>query len=1403
MSSINWNTFQAKFGENCHVKFENLARMIFKIKELNDPYINLVQLPNQAGIEVEPVSNGKEKISFQAKFFTLNVDYNNIKESADEIKEHYKDKVDRVILYCNKKLNYYASKTYANTIQSLKDVGIVLEQFCDENILDLLKTNDKYSFLKEFYFGEKDYSNLIKARCNHFCNSIKRNLINNKFIDREEKKELIKNLDKKYIILHGDANTGKSAIIGSLCEYFESQNMDYLPISLDINYPEKNLLQFSQTLGFSTPLKSLMYIKNQESKQNNFYLILDQFDAIRWNSFHSVDSLIVCEELIESISKNKNVSVIITTRTVDLGEVRSIINKYNNDFGVKEIKVSPINEQELKSLVPNNFFEKMNDDTKNLLRTIGNLKIYQEIADDSNNFVSQVDLLTKFFEKKYETLKQIGCDEEARHIEEFIVSKQRERNVLYVTEQEIELNNFRKSTLDKMIEIGILEKTKDKLIKYTHQCLYDFNLAKNLYLEYKDKVPVKSLIKRYNKNALQYLDLIKQFLEILKSENIDYYKVIEEIIFDNKIRYLFKKIALDEFASYGNNSQQEVELFIKIIKSPNYGKKYIYQLAINKPLIVKYLINEKFYQGELLDFDFNQYLSILKSVIENDEIFVKEYLRLIDENSENKERLNRLILEIDDDCSSDILFNKKIEIIRNNHNLVDYPSVEKLDSKYQNRIFEYIKLIIDIDNPRGILEFIQPNKILKTLETYSYDVSSKIYEYFLSSNKTYGLNYSYNVNMFHSYEKLDWLKECFSNTLKYLDKKTLIKYLDCDIGFVVDSVLSIIPEIDNGGELLNYMIESKFITKQNFHYFRNRIHLISKCILCYNSNISTIMHRKLEQEILNYRIPNIIEFAKECLKIRHQGIYKAFFGEEQKILLSSLNQKKLSNNSKEFLRTLNRRFTKLEEYSEDFKEGVTEVHTVVSCIDNKNLSKNQWIRLLTNNKTGRKKVFDTKVDKKGNYVSSDFQAIRQSVFLYANKNKGLFIDILHNNNIREDFIPTILEALATEQQDSKDDSQYNESILKLFEKYFNTNGTHDEYVISSFLRFIKSTNLSNEWIINKLIEISKLKLSNTMQYVGEEDEYMNIWQEHFSNNQTIAINLLVNIMYNLNEKPVWLEEILDICRKNEHLILKLSELEILCACINFNKDFAFFNSIKIIENYPLFVQNGYFINLLNNCIKEKNYRKIFNKWIKNNFKNSSLKIKGVIIGRLINYYVHYGFYKTILNKIIKSKEFKTINITPEIFNLLNTFASSKKSNTLTFYKINRLTKLLNKLIKYNGPISKDILLKIKDNVNFYEEYGILDKILLNKNIHNTSTRNLLNIFKELSPITKYDEIIYKASLNQIKNNAMGFYHINDIISCFYKIYGEYDKNDVKKKEKCIRNIEEIYKILYNIPLTNL
>lgn len=1393
MSSINWNKFQEKFGNSCHNEFESMARMIFKIKELNNPNITLNQLSNQAGIEVEPIEYGKDKISFQAKFFTNQVNYDDIVDSISKIIKYYENRLTKVILYCNKKINN--SMKYEDAVLKLKSKGIELIPYCDENILDLLKTNEQYRAIRELYFGDIDYSSLIKERCDIFKNNIQRNYINSKFINRDELQALKDNLDKKYIVLHGDANTGKSAIIGDFCNYLENENIEYLPLNFDENYPEGTLSQYSKSLGFNISIDSLIAMK---STKNKMVLIIEQFDAIRWNSRHSGNALTIFYQLIQNLSGIENISIVLVTRTVDLEEVRNIFKKYDSkDENLKEIYVNKISDIKLKEILGNNF-SKIQDHTKALLKTIGNIKIFNELSNKIDNICTQADLIKEFFNQKHQQLKLYNCEDEAKRIEEYVVQQQKSKNQLFVAENEIELK-YSKETLNKMIEVGIFEKTNNYKIRFSHQCLYDYLLASGLYIKYKSGCKINNLIYLYNKSPIENLDVIKQFLEILKNEEDQFCHILDEILFNNHICFLFKKLALSEFTAFNYKSKQQVNLFYKIINSRFYGKKYIYQLSCNKPYIVETIIDNKLYDKDLSDYDFNQYVSILVTVLNNNEKFENEYLKLINKNQNNMERLSRLVHQIDDFESSQKLFDKKISIIRENPNLFEYHSIDELDSKSPERLLDYIEVVIDIDKPNHMIELIEANKIPITLKKYASVINNKIYNCFCNSKDTYGLQYFYDINCIHLYEKLDWLKDCFHYTLQFVDLETLKKYLNSKINYVIDCALNIIPTLKNGYKILNFIIDTKFITKQNFHLTRNRIHLISNCISTFNEKITSKRFKSLENEIINYRVPNWIEFAKERLKQRKIGIYCAFFGEEQKILLSSLNFEKLNIATKDFLLFLKRRFIKPEMYPLDYKEGVSECRTVVSCINDKKLSKQQWIKILTNNKTGKKERFSTTVDKNGNFVSSDIHSICSTLFTYANKNKEMFIDILQNYKLRQDFIPTILEALAINNK-SENKSQ-NEQILNVFKTYFDL---QDEYITNSFLRFIRETFIIDEWIIDKLIILAKIPASNRMTCVNEKNEYSKLWQEHFENNQTLSIYILMNYLLKLNKRPVWLKDLIEICNTNDNKMLKLSELELYYGCLNFDKLFAQTQIFNLLNQYPWLAEDNLFFNMSDYCIIEKSCKKSFVKFYQHHKNCFTSKILEKYLGRFIYYYVLYGYYKKEVITILKQQCDNEINIVMVLFDLIEScfIYNNECKNPLKLDQSRRLIIVLKCILNHCKRVSESLMLKAKENIYFFEKYNLLNKLLFLKNNDFMYMHSLLELLKILTPIKQYDSFIFKTFLYQAQNNTNFSYYSIDVLNCLYKLYGEYTTKEKRNKDKCVKIIEKIYKISYTSNLIN-
>ena len=156
MLQINWDNFKTYNQDvrGVHYKFESLCRLLFANENLsgNKQFRYLHANPNNYGLETEPIfdENRQLWIGFQAKFFDGDVDYTQIKHSAEKIVEYYTGKVDLVFLFCNKEITSTA-KSFVSTVNLLKQANIDIQLITDKTILDLVI--GKYPYLGFYYFG--------------------------------------------------------------------------------------------------------------------------------------------------------------------------------------------------------------------------------------------------------------------------------------------------------------------------------------------------------------------------------------------------------------------------------------------------------------------------------------------------------------------------------------------------------------------------------------------------------------------------------------------------------------------------------------------------------------------------------------------------------------------------------------------------------------------------------------------------------------------------------------------------------------------------------------------------------------------------------------------------------------------------------------------------------------------------------------------------------------------------------------------------------------------------------------------------------------------------------------------------------------------------------------------------
>lgn len=154
--SVRWQDFELN-SSNIRVDFEKLCRLIFKRKYIKDKFVVINQKANNPGIETEPFTINGQRVGFQAKYFSCNNNYEDIVDSFEKVIEYYKNKVDKIILFCNNNIGN-SSKKFNNGEKLLNENGIELELFCNESILDLIDLPE-YNDLKKSFFGKNYLEN--------------------------------------------------------------------------------------------------------------------------------------------------------------------------------------------------------------------------------------------------------------------------------------------------------------------------------------------------------------------------------------------------------------------------------------------------------------------------------------------------------------------------------------------------------------------------------------------------------------------------------------------------------------------------------------------------------------------------------------------------------------------------------------------------------------------------------------------------------------------------------------------------------------------------------------------------------------------------------------------------------------------------------------------------------------------------------------------------------------------------------------------------------------------------------------------------------------------------------------------------------------------------------------------
>ncbi len=341
--NITWTQFEL-YNDNRTDSFENMCWELFHIemlKEKDVPHAN----PNNPGVEVEPIlepphedGSTQRWVSFQAKYFTKDVSYSQIKDSLSTAVTKYAGKLNHIYLFCNLTLTS-TSKSYKETEKIVSDAGMTLQPVSNNDILNLIKKNRavaEYYFLQRRIKDINLYGRLMDRFVNQYNDhpSIKMMTPDSRLfpkglpvIDnsirtakegerepasiREMIQESWKGTEKKHILFVGEGGIGKTVAMLTLPneEWFRAYKIPviYVPLQSLHNY-HGELNKYIRE-NYRNELDGINELGNVSwTDHPNLIVLLDGFNEI------PVDYKAVAENHIVEWMNKPGVQIITTSR---------------------------------------------------------------------------------------------------------------------------------------------------------------------------------------------------------------------------------------------------------------------------------------------------------------------------------------------------------------------------------------------------------------------------------------------------------------------------------------------------------------------------------------------------------------------------------------------------------------------------------------------------------------------------------------------------------------------------------------------------------------------------------------------------------------------------------------------------------------------------------------------------------------------------------------------------------------------------------------------------------------------------------------------------------------------------------------------------------------------------------
>lgn len=1046
-----------------------------------------------------------------------------IMKSSKEFQKFYKSFCVAMDLDCDKDVDVLKSIDYLKRIFYKQISEYELQERVNQNIQYLFSSEQKvvYNALLSFVVVEdilgkeitqsvlcdyfikqgialrlKDGDKRIAPRINEINREYRENFrtLQGGLIYREEFDDCIKAIEnEKSAIISGSAGYGKSGCTEAILNYCEERKLPHIAIKLDRRIPHKNCEIWGQELGLPG---SIVYSIHCISRNENAVIILDQLDALRWTQANSSEALAVCMELIRQVEylnceRKKKIIIIFVCRTYDLendNNINSLFKKKETSEDDWEIvKVEDFNENVVKKIVGKHY-EQLSLRLKKLLRIPSNLYIWKHLDKEEAyaDCLTTSHLIDKWFEQICRKSVTAGLQQKSVNETKINVVDALDRTGrLYVPKQ---ILHVEEAGLDYLVSSEIIT-IQNNRVGFAHQSILDYFISQRMMEKYFDGQGIENIIGEKCKQTPGRRYQVQMFLQnLLEYDSSDFILIGERMLISDDIRYYVKYIFYEILGQIQEPDNNIIRFVVDNCENELYGKYILNNVIFSRKQYIAILRNQSvlvrwYSEPKKKILVFNLWKSIAPDLDGEDISFIKKHA-FSDRNDD--EQFMRCFLHDIMQESAEIF---ELRMMFYEH----YP-------EYAKEVYIDVKSMIKQFETRTVrlISFWLQNKI-KSQGRYVYRYEEEL----VDSDDSFLIdNWEVVLNEFLPYipKESGWEVKHSDWSGKYVHKRSIERACVCLVKKATITLCSKSPEsfweyyepyMGQGYHVFNEIILTGLaalsslysnrimryigsdVDKNVFDYTsgaEDELGLVKEVLKIHGSNCDKEELIMVENSICQYISPNASEWYKRRIeqnkRKEYAPAYWSFWGDLQYELLQCLPEERISKKTNELLRVLDRRFHKV---SSRYCNKNGHSGWVKSPVSDKNISKGQWLQIITNSKL-KNHGQHRWVEVKGGFIESSYEAYASDFQSVVKQHPQEMINLVLKN--KERILSVFVDSLFLGVEVSEKLEEVDFSVIeKLFLEFPCDMKSHRASYFCGIVEKINDANWSSE-VMEQLVNIA-------------------------------------------------------------------------------------------------------------------------------------------------------------------------------------------------------------------------------------------------------------------------------------------------------------------------------------------